>query len=75
MSVGEGPIIIDNTNTTRAEAEPYIQLARIYGYDIQVVSVSCGLDEAMRRNAERRFDRRVPENIIHKMYDRLEDLL
>ena len=32
-------VIIDNTNTTKAEAQPYLDMAKKYGHKVQVVRV------------------------------------
>ena len=34
MEADAGTIIIDNTNTTRKEAKPYIDMAEQFGYDV-----------------------------------------
>lgn len=36
-------VVVDNTNTTRWEMEPYLVLARQYGYNVQVVTVETTL--------------------------------
>ena len=32
-------VIVDNTNTTKAEAQPYLDMAKKYGHKVQVVRV------------------------------------
>lgn len=36
-------VVVDNTNTTRWEMEPYLALARKYEYEVQVVTVETTL--------------------------------
>jgi predicted kinase len=67
--------IIDNTNIHRRDVVPYVGLAQVYGYDIQVVRVDPGLDECLRRNALRTLDRMIPEEVIRVKYAAMETLL
>jgi predicted kinase len=46
----EGPIVVDNTNTTNAEIAPYYALAESYGYEPTIVSVFCDPKVAHLRN-------------------------
>lgn len=75
MQAGTNLIVIDNTNIQKWQAQVYFNLASAYGYSVQVVSVSCGLDEAVNRNKRRSFDRRIPEDILRRMHGELEPLL
>ena len=68
-------ICIENTNIQKWQAQPYLVLAKLFNYKVQVVTVSCGLDEALSRNAQRDFDRQVPEATVRQMYADLEPLL
>ena len=68
-------IIIDNTNICREHAKPYIDMARAYGYEIQVIRVECPLEVAIARNLDRPEDRRVPPEVIIKMYAQMERLV
>ena len=68
-------IFIDNTNITKREAAPYIALAKMFGYEVQVLSVQVDVVEAKRRNAQRSPDRRVPDEVIEDMHARMEPLL
>lgn len=60
-------IIVDNTNIKQRDANPYIALARKYGYSVTVVRVDAGLTEAKKRNATRSEDRKIPEHVIERM--------
>jgi len=75
MADGYQAIVIDNTNIQEWAARPYIVLANIYGYTVEVVSVDCGLHLSMKRQVERREDRRVPDEVIKDMYSKMERLL
>jgi len=77
MINGVPAIIVDNTNIQEWQAHPYLVLADIYGYEVQVVSVDCGLARAIERQSERvgLGDRAVPANVIAGMYEGMERLL
>lgn len=68
-------IIVDNTNTLRKEAAPYVVLAKMFGYSVEAVRVDPGVDVCVARQADRPEDRRVPEDVIRTMHGRMEDLL
>jgi predicted kinase len=70
-------VIVDNTNIEHWQAAPYLALAEIWGYEVQVVSVDCGLQRAIDRQSERAGlgDRAVPAEVITDMYRRMERLL
>ena len=68
-------IIVDNTNTLRKEAAPYVALAEMYGYEVSVVRVDPGVETCVERQADRPEDRRVPEEVIRAMHARMENLL
>lgn len=65
-------IIVDNTNTTTEEIAPYYAIAAAYGYEIELVNVTCSPLTASKRNehgvpfqacaamAERIRNRRLP---------------
>jgi predicted kinase len=69
------PVIIDNTNILREHAKPYIDMARAYGYEIQVIRVECPLEVAIARNLDRPKDRQVPPEVIIRMYAQMERLV
>ena len=77
MINGVPVIVVDNTNIAEWQAHPYLVLADIYGYTVQVVSVDCGLGPAIDRQSEREGldDRAVPAEVITEMYDGMERLL
>jgi predicted kinase len=70
-----GNIIIDNTNIKARDIRPYLSLAEIFEYEVQVVRVEVPLDVALDRNSRRSVDRQVPEEIIRRMHENMEKLL
>jgi len=75
MKNGIEAIIIDNTNTTSREVNPYIRLAEKYGYNVRLVSVDCNIELAKERNSERPEDRKVPEGVIDKQKNKMAKYL
>lgn len=75
MRDGTEVIIVDNTLIKRWQAQPYQNLGNIYEYDIQIVRVQVPTSVAIARQEERPPDRRVPEDVIKKMCEEMEDLL
>jgi predicted kinase len=67
-------IIVDNTNTQQWEIEPYLHLAKMFGYAVQIVRVDPGLGQCLVRNHERPEDRRVPDGVLMAQYSRMEVL-
>jgi len=73
MSHGEF-VIVDATNTTKKELMKYKTLAKKYRYRIYCVDFSdVTIEEAKKRNASREPFKRVPENVIDRMYTRLQE--
>lgn len=64
-------VIVDNTNTTFREMEPYLEIAKENGYEVVVAeshtSWAFNVKECARRNSHS-----VPEEVIQKMADRFE---
>jgi len=75
MQANTPVIIVDNTNITKWEAEPYLVMAKIYEYDVQIVRVEVRVETAIARQLERPKDRRIPEDVIWSMYSKLERLI
>jgi predicted kinase len=61
-------IVVDNTNTTLWEMQPYIQLAAAHGYDVDVIRLEVSPELAASRNLHG-----VPPEAIKKMQDRMVD--
>jgi predicted kinase len=64
-------VIIDNTNTTLKEMQPYIDIAKDFEYDVVFLEPQTewakNADECFRRNQHS-----VPREVIQKMLDRFE---
>lgn len=75
MRDGVGTVIIDNTNITKKDVKPYTDLAFAYGYQVQVVRVTCSVETAVERQKDRPVDRQVPREVIERMAARMEDLV
>lgn len=67
MSAGTPLVVIDNTNTTRWEMKPYVDMAAKYGYTVQYVTVSCDIELCIKRNVHQ-----VPAEAIRRMAARFE---
>jgi predicted kinase len=70
MKVGYD-VIIDNTNLDQYAADPYIKLAKQYGYRISVVTVDTDIKTCIERNHARKPDRRVPDDVVLRMHEKL----
>lgn len=63
--------VIDATNSKTSEMNRYKELCEAYRYRIYCVDFTdIPIDEAKRRNAERDILKRVPDEVIDKMYSR-----
>lgn len=74
MVEGRESIIVDNTNLTPDSIKPYVMMAEIHEYTIQVVRVSADSAVVRARNSIRPEDRRVPNDVIKAMEDRIVEL-
>ncbi len=74
MQAGIPVVIIDNCNIKQAHIEPYLALAKKFGYDVIAVRVNVNLHIALQRNSERQENRRVPDNTIKRMCADMEVL-
>lgn len=66
------PVVVDNTNLTRADRAPLLALAEELGVPSRAVIVMTALDTALARNAQRSGRARVPEGIVRQMASRWE---
>mmetsp|Transcript_3735 Transcript_3735/g.5523 ORF Transcript_3735/g.5523 Transcript_3735/m.5523 type:complete len:315 (+) Transcript_3735:43-987(+) len=69
---GKTPILIDNTNTTRWEAKPYVQMALKAKYEVKIRETTT----PWAKNAEilaKKNVHKVPLEAIRRMLDRWED--
>ena len=63
--------VIDATNSKTAEMNKYKELASAYRYRIYCIDMTdVPIEEVKRRNANREPIKRVPEEVIDKMYSR-----
>jgi len=62
MAVGKGDVIVANTFTQGREAAKYVESAKCYGYDVQVLSLSGPWDNIHN----------VPEEVMEKMRERFQ---
>ena len=71
MQTGITPVIIDNTNIQYKYAEPYVKLAKKFGYEIKVIEPDSpwafDVNELSIRNSGR-----APENVIKQMMNDYE---
>lgn len=71
MSIGKD-VIVDNTNTTWKEIEPYIILAEKYGYEIEIIRLVVDPTVAHSRNqhglslemVQRQHNRLIPIDVL-----------
>lgn len=69
----KAPIVIDNTNPTRAQRLRYLSLARASGYEsVALYYFQTTVDDAVARNATRAEQTRVPEIAIRGTSRKLE---
>lgn len=61
-------IVVDNTNTTLREMQFYINLADVYGYDLEVVRLETPVEVSAKRNTHG-----VPAHAVQNMRDRMVD--
>lgn len=50
LDAGEYCVVVDNTNTTRAEITPYLMYARRRGYRVRIIHIDTPVDVAAARN-------------------------
>jgi tRNA uridine 5-carbamoylmethylation protein Kti12 len=69
MEFEDDLIILDNTNTQKWEYEPYLNLASIYDYEVEIQMIGNLTDTEMywKRNTHN-----VPRNVIERMAQRFE---
>ena len=59
--------MVDNTNISRVEMAPYVQVAAALGYEVEVVRVRCDPRVAAQRNVHG-----VPSGTVYRMYRDME---
>ena len=71
MEYGVSPIVVDNTNVTAKEMEPYLELAKRYGYRVSVQEPDTPWKNDPVELAKRN-QHGVPQEIIEEMLHRWE---
>jgi len=66
------PLVLDNTNATRAVRAPWIELARARGVPVVAYWFDVPLADALVRNAGREGKQRIPEHALTSTHARLE---
>jgi predicted kinase len=72
MKFGWPVVIVDNTNTQRWEMQPYIDMAKHYGYRVVERTIGKRDPESIRLYHSRNTHG-VPLEVIEKMAERWED--
>ncbi|MBY9006111.1 MAG: AAA family ATPase [Candidatus Lokiarchaeota archaeon] len=62
--------IIDATNIRRDQRKKYIQLAKIYRYNIRAIVLYTSYNKILERNKFR--NRNIPEDVIYRYYKRFQ---
>ena len=75
MQQGTEAIIVDNTNIEQWQAQPYIEMAKVFDYEVVIVRVECDPKIAIARQAKRPVDRQIPDFVIESMYEKMERLV
>jgi predicted kinase len=70
----ETHIVVDNTNTKLWEVSPYVMVAKMFGHDVRVVTITCPMDELLRRR-ENRPEQVVPIEVLERMLASFEPSL
>ncbi len=70
LRLGRPVTYVDATNLTRSERRHYLQIARKFGCDIEVLWFDAPLAVCLERNRRRR--RRVPEEAMQKLAARFQ---
>jgi predicted kinase len=63
-------VVIDSTNIKASYRKPWIDIGKRLGVPVTCVFINPALEECLKRNSQR--DRRVPDDVIKKMYSQLE---
>lgn len=71
FDVGQ-PLVVDNTNPTKADRRRYIEPAKAHGFRIVGYYFQSQVEECKRRNGERPEEQRIPMPGILGTYGRLE---
>lgn len=64
--------VVDNTNSTRADREKYIQIARDHGYRIHGYYFQSSVSDCIARNQKREGKARIPDHAVASTHRKLE---
>jgi predicted kinase len=71
MKAGINIVIIDNTNIKPRDYKGYVEQAVAFGYDIEEKKLDTPLQLCLERNSKRSSDRKVPDDIVERMWNDL----
>jgi len=74
MDHGVPIVIIDNTNVKARDYKGYVIAAKERGYTVELKKMDTDLDTCIARNAARTPDRKVPEDIVRRMWESVNAL-
>ncbi len=60
-------VVIDATNSSKEKRQKYVELAKIYNYDIRCIHMTTSLEESYNRNKTRDVDKQIPK-IAYSVY-------
>ncbi len=60
-------VVIDNSSITIDEIAPYWRVGVACDYRVEIITLFCTLELALKRNAAREGDKRVPAHVIGRM--------
>lgn len=66
------PLVLDNTNTTRAERARYLPLLKEAGFSVTGYYFQSAIEACLQRNEQRPPPQRVPERGVRGTHARLE---
>lgn len=72
MQTGIQLVIIDNTNINMKDRRDYLEMAKEYGYTVVTEVMNTPLEVCLERNNKRTADRKVPEDVVKRMYESLQ---
>jgi len=66
------PVVIDNTNPTKADRATYIEAFKTHKFDVVGYYFAANITECLKRNAEREGKEKIPDVGIKSTYSKLE---
>jgi len=69
MDLNIDVVIIDNTNVNPRDYKVYIDAANSRGYEVEYHTMDTDLDTCLARNATRTPDRKVPDDVVKRMWE------